>query len=171
MTIEIDKKGTGRHTDASPIPIKLKENSMKVKMKSTQRSAVDGINLQEYGKGRQYDIPEGVAQRFIRKGWAVAVKVVEEEPPNPPEESPEEKVKEPDEAPVIDPPEQKEDEPEVNKDELDGSRSQGGEQKEEEPPVPKDDVNPRLDATAKADDGLKEPKDEKPPEPKKKDKK
>ncbi len=146
MTVEIDKKGTGRHTDVSPFPIKQKEKRMKIRMKSTQKSAVDGIHLQEYGKGRQYDIPEGVARRFIRKDWAVAVGKAP---------VPEKKVEEKLETKVIEPPEIKDEKLEEPKDEaplkiLDGSTSQGGESSDPEP--------------SKTGDGLVIPKEEAPPE-------
>ena len=71
---------------------------MKVRMKSTQKSAVDGVHLQEYKRGRHYDVPDEVAKRWIGKGWAAAVG---KSPP------PETKVEEELETKVKEPPETK----------------------------------------------------------------
>lgn len=46
---------------------------MKVRMKSTHESAVDGINIVEYKKGKTYDVPPAVAENWVRKGWATPV--------------------------------------------------------------------------------------------------
>lgn len=68
---------------------------MKVRMKSTHESAVDGIHTKQYGKGKTYAVPDDVAKRWVRKGWAAIVgkaKVEPEEAPaeEAPEETPEE---------------------------------------------------------------------------------
>ncbi len=47
---------------------------MKVKMKDTHESAVDGVNIKKYKKGKTYDVPPAIAENWIRKGWAEASK-------------------------------------------------------------------------------------------------
>lgn len=68
---------------------------MKVRMKSTRESAVDGIHTRQYARGRTYSVPDEVAKRWVRKGWASILgkaKVEPEEAPaaEEPEETPEE---------------------------------------------------------------------------------
>ena len=93
MPVVIDKKGKGRHADVSPLPIILKEKSMKVRMKETKKGSPDGVEVNEYKKGRTYDLPDRLAGAFVRAGWATVVK-----PPKPPEEEKETKVIEPPET-------------------------------------------------------------------------
>ena len=71
---------------------------MKVRMKETKKGSPDGVQVFEYKKGRTYDLPDRLANAFVRAGWATAVK-----PPKPPEE----KIEEENETKVIEPPETK----------------------------------------------------------------
>ena len=80
---------------------------MKVKMKENKKGSPDGALVNDYKKGRTYDLPDKLANAFVGQGWATAVK-----PQKPPEEEPPEtKIEEPDETKVIEPPETKEEAP------------------------------------------------------------
>lgn len=69
---------------------------MKVKMKQDKKGSPDGIQVIDYKEGKIYDMPDVLAEAFIDRKLAVAVK------------SPETKVEGPDETKVIEPPETKE---------------------------------------------------------------
>ena len=44
-------------------------------MVETKKGSPDGINISEFAKGKEYDLPSGLADVFIHEGWA---KIVEE---------------------------------------------------------------------------------------------
>lgn len=67
---------------------------VKIRMKEDAKGAPDHINVQEYKKGKTYDVPDSLAEVFIDGNLAVAVK-------------PKKKV-EPEETKVIEPSETKE---------------------------------------------------------------
>lgn len=71
---------------------------MKIRMKETKKGSPDGVQVFDYKKGRTYDLPDRLADAFVRAGWAVATK---------PSKPPETKVEEPEETKVIEPPETK----------------------------------------------------------------
>jgi len=48
---------------------------MKILMVETKKGSPDGINISEFAKGKEYDLPPGLADVFIHEGWA---KIVEE---------------------------------------------------------------------------------------------
>jgi hypothetical protein len=48
-------------------------------MVETKKGSPDGINVFEYAKGKSYDLPQGLADIFIREGWAEWVKETNEE--------------------------------------------------------------------------------------------
>jgi len=90
---------------------------MKIRMKETKLGSLDGALVTEYKKRRIYDVPDKLANAFIKAGWAVAMK---------PQKPPETKVEEPDETKVIEPEETKDEEETEEEEEL----------KDEKPPEP-----------------------------------
>jgi hypothetical protein len=47
---------------------------MLVKMLETKLGSPDGIQVNEYKKGEEYDLPSSLAQVFLDEGWAEEVK-------------------------------------------------------------------------------------------------
>lgn len=72
---------------------------MKVRMKEDKSGSPDGINVIEYKKGKTYDLPKELAEAWIDRELAVAVKG------KAPKET---KVEEPEETKVDEPEEQQE---------------------------------------------------------------
>jgi hypothetical protein len=43
---------------------------MNIRMLKTMRGSPDGIQVFEYRAGQKYDLPDDLAQVFLREGWA-----------------------------------------------------------------------------------------------------
>lgn len=46
---------------------------MLIKMLVSQKGSPDGIRVYLYETGQEYDLPDGLAQVFIREGWAESI--------------------------------------------------------------------------------------------------
>ena len=46
---------------------------MRIKMKHTRYGSADGMRVDEYKKGRTYNVRESLAAIFLKEGWAVRV--------------------------------------------------------------------------------------------------
>ena len=44
-------------------------------MVETKKGSPDGINISEFAKGKEYDLPPGLADVFIHEGWAKIVEL------------------------------------------------------------------------------------------------
>jgi hypothetical protein len=53
---------------------------MKIKMLETKQAAPDGFTIATYTEGEVYDLPQSLAEAFIREKWAVKAKT-DHEPP------------------------------------------------------------------------------------------
>ena len=94
---------------------------MKIRMKETKLGSPDGALVTEYKKGRTYDVPDKLADAFVKAGWATAKGLKRVEP-----KVEEPKAEEPDETKVIVPEETKDEEETEEEEEL----------KDEKPPEP-----------------------------------
>jgi len=95
---------------------------MKIRMKDTKKGSPDGVLVNEYQKRRIYDLPDRLADAFVRAGWASIVK---------PQEPDETKVEEPPETKVIEPPETKEEPPDKTDDGLEEPEGEKPPEKED----------------------------------------
>lgn len=59
--------------DEPPI-IEFKEKKVGVKMLETRKGSPDGIHVFEYEGGKECDLPESQADRFVKRGWAKRIK-------------------------------------------------------------------------------------------------
>lgn len=46
---------------------------MKIRMRETREGSPDGVCVLVYCKGETYDVPEELAETFIREGWAESI--------------------------------------------------------------------------------------------------